>query len=85
MNGLNADPIPRPHHPHHDRLDLKLHSSAYMVSHCGGRNVSTGRAEYCDFACPTLMIRMLAGEDVTVPTPPAEPADESGLVVESAE
>jgi hypothetical protein len=40
--------------PHHDRLDLKLHTLEYTGPLCGSANLKTGKKEYCDFDCPVL-------------------------------
>jgi hypothetical protein len=40
--------------PHHDRLDLKMHTLHFTGHECGSMNLATGKPEYCDFDCPTL-------------------------------
>lgn len=64
----------------HDRLDQKLQSDDYSCRFCGSWNPSTGKAEYCNYNCPTLAARMSRGEDVTVPVPPPQ---DDGLLAEA--
>jgi hypothetical protein len=56
----------------HDRLDLKLSSEEFTAAACGSRNARTGKAEYCGYQCPTLKVRIDAGEN------PDEPVDDQG-------
>lgn len=47
-----------PHNnPHHDRLDLKLHTDHYTAPECGSIDLSTGKPTYCDFDCPMIALR----------------------------
>ncbi len=48
--------------PHHDHLDLKLHTLHFTSPECGSINLSTGKPEYCDSECPTLKANILAGK-----------------------
>jgi hypothetical protein len=40
--------------PHHDRLDMKLHTKNYTAPECGSIDLSTGKPTFCDFECPVL-------------------------------